>query len=543
MTRHLLPLLTVLSVAFAVRLPLLLISSLPLNIDAYAQVSIAEEFLATGVWGLGEASPNSYNLKMPFLPLLLTAASVLLGVEPLPLAAPLMILVSLAGVWGIYAFVYHLTRNRLLATWASLILALLGPFIFVGSTLIKEALAVALLPTLLLLFYRRRNPAARVLAAVILLALPLVHHLSMLMGYGIVALLVLLEAVRTYWEGRWSTRRVVLDIVLGPALFLFGLWYYQSVNLGFFNQVWNPDEAALFLSVALLMGAAAVLLMSTKRARPWFAMSKARRLPSFLDQKSLVIIGAFLLVLANAFRPLVPGTVPTSPWLFLITLAYLPLAVLALIGFNVYRLSSGARKAVPIALLLAPLTVIVYALLRGLDPLSHLLTYRSVDYLDFGLALTIATALVQRMGRRRRTFLSIGVLGVLFLPLPMTYATEHVFQVQNTTYQYELAAFGRLEPTGVSQVSTDQRMANVLQWYFHLDADATLPFRLLGGSALAGGSFLLLEENWQTRGAQVHPFPFQVIEEGSFQRLLHENHLVYQGGENGNLVYLVQVRG
>lgn len=234
---------------------------------------------------------------------------------------------------------------------------------------------------------------------------------------------------------------------------------------------------------------------------------------------------------------------PTSPWLLLITLAYLPLAVLALIGFNVYRLSSGARKAVPIALLLAPLTVIVYALLRGLDPLSHVLAYRSVDYLDFGLALTIATALVQRMGRRRRTFLSIGVIGVLFLTLPMTYATGQVFQVQNTTYQYELAAFGRLEPGGVSQVSTDQRMANVLQWYFHLDADATLPLRILGGGVLPVGSLLLLEENWQTRGAQVYPLPFQVIKEGSFQSLLRENHLIYQGGENGNLVYLVLTRG
>ncbi|MFQ5803984.1 MAG: hypothetical protein ACE5JQ_13910 [Candidatus Methylomirabilales bacterium] len=542
MTKHLLPILSVLSIALAVRMPLLLISSLPLNIDAYAQVSIAEEFLASGIWTLDEASPNSYNLKMPIMPLLLAGASALLGVEPLPLAAPLMILVGLVGVLGMYAFAHHLTRSRFLATWAALILALLGPFIFVGSTLIKEALALALLPTLLLLFYRRQNPTARILAAVILLLLPLLHHLSMLMGYGIVALLVLLDAVRRYWAGQWSTRRVLLDIVLGPGLFVFGLWYYQSVNLGFFNQVWNPDEVALFLSVALLMGAAAILLMSTKRARPWFTLSKKRRLPTFLDQKAIVIIGAFFLVLANAVQPLIPGTVPTSPWLFIVTLAYLPLAVLALIGLNVHRLSSRARKALPIALLLAPLTVLVFALLRGLDPLSHLLAYRSVDYLDFGLALTVATALVQRMGRRRRALLSAGVIGALFLTLPMTYATERVFQVQNTTFQYELAAFGRLEPAGVTTVSTDQRMADVIRWYFHQDADATLPLRILGGASLPVGSLLLMEENWQTRGAQVYPLPFQVIEEGRFQELLNLNQLVYQGGGDANPVYLVKVR-
>ncbi|MFQ5920358.1 MAG: hypothetical protein ACE5I4_10010, partial [Thermoplasmata archaeon] len=256
-----------------------------------------------------------------------------------------------------------------------------------------------------------------------------------------------------------------------------------------------------------------------------------------------VIIGAFLLVLVNAFRPLIPGTVPTSPWLFVVTLAYVPLAVLALIGLNVHRLSSHLRKAVPIALLLAPLTVLVYALLRGLDPLSHLLAYRSVDYLDFGLALTVATALVRPMGRRKRAFLSAGVIGVLFLTLPMTYATEEVFQVQNTTFEYELAAFGRLAPSGVSIVSTDQRMANVMQWYFHLDASANLPLRILAGDVLPIGSILLLEENWQTRGAQVFPLPFQVIGGESFQPLLNENQLVYQGGEDGNRIYLVQIRG
>ncbi len=147
MRGHLLSLVAILSIAIAARIPLLLISSLPLNIDSFAQVSIAEEFLATGRWVLDDASPNSYNLKMPFLPLLLAASSSIVGVEPLALATPLMILVSLGGLLGMYALAYRLTRNRQLATWASLILALLGPFIFVGSTLIKEALALALRPS------------------------------------------------------------------------------------------------------------------------------------------------------------------------------------------------------------------------------------------------------------------------------------------------------------------------------------------------------------------------------------------------------------
>lgn len=543
MPRHLLPLTTVLAVAFAARLPQLLLSSLPLNIDSFAQIAIADGLLDTGQWELDEASPNAGNLKMPILPMLLATSSTLLGVDPLSLATPLMILVSLVGVLGMYALTYYLTGRRSIALVAALVLALLGPYIFLSSTLIKEALALAFLPVLVWLTLGRQDPRMRVLAAGLLLTLPLIHPLSTLMAFGFVALILLLHHVRRYWAGRWSWRVVGLDLFTGPALFSFALWYYAAVGLENFQEVWRPDEVALFLSVALLVAAGAILLSSQKRARPWFAVAKTHRGASLLDQKSVAIVGALLLVAVNFVRPLVPGTVATTPSLLLIAFAYLPLVFLGLIGLNLFRLSPRRAKIVPIALLLAPFTVILYALLRGLTPQSHVLLYRSFDFFDFGIALTVGMALVVGVRRRRRPVLAGVVVASLLATLPLAYASETVFQVQNTTYGYELAVLQRVSESGVVAPATDQRLGDVLTMYFGVEGSSVLPLTLLYGSTPGPGSLLLLEGNWATRGAQVHPLPFLPLGEARFAGILEGNHLVYHGGDSANGVYAVVMRG
>lgn len=537
MRGHLLPAATLLAVALAARTVQLLLSSLPLNIDSFAQVAVAEEVLRQGAWRLDDASPNAYNLKMPGLPLLLALGSSLLHVPPLPLAAPLVLTVSLAGVLGVYAVALRITGSRGMAVVAGLVPALLGPYVFLSSTVMKEALGLALLPLVLLLYLRREDPRRRGLAALLLLLLPLVHHLTAFMAYGLVGLLALLENARAYWRGRWSWRSLAADLLLGPALMVFALGYYVAVRMEFFTTVWNPNEAALFLSTAFLVGTAGLLLASRRRARPWFALSKARRLPSLLDQKAVAIAGGLLLVLANAVRPLVPGTTSTTLPLLLVALAYLPLPLLALAGLNLHRLADGPGKAAVVGLLLAPLVPVVYALLRGLDPLSHVLLYRSLDFLDVGIAVAIGTAVLRSRWRRP---LAGVVVASLLATLPLAYATEAVFQVQNTTYGYEMAALRRL--TGFAGTPrTDQRLGNVLTWYLGVPADPTLPLALAEGDPAEPGALLLLEGNWASRGAQLHPLPFQVVEADVLARTLQGGHLVYHGGDGSNPLYLLVV--
>lgn len=542
MRRPLLVLAALAALALAARLPLLLLSSLPVNIDAFVQVSLAEEILATGRWGLDDGHLHSYNLKMPLLPLFLTAAAELTGVDPLALGGPLMLGVGVVAVLGGAALTHRVTRDRGAAVAAGVVLALLGPFLFLSSTLIKQALGFALLPALLLLVLLRDRPGARLGAAALLLALPLVHHLAFAMAHAFVAFLVLLSAARAHWDGHWSWRRFGLDVATGPALLPVGIAYYVAVRMEFFTGVWNPDEVALLLATTLLVAVAALLLHSDVRARPWFALSKTRRLPSLLDQKAVVVLGAVGLVAANGVRPLVPGTVATSPLLLLAALAYVPLALLALAGLNLHRLAARPGKGAVIALLLAPLVFLLFALLRGLDPLSHVLAYRSFDFLDFGLALAVGTALVRVRRPRRRAVLAVAAVGCLLATLPLAFVTEDAFQVQNTTSGHELAALRHLAGVHDGRVATDQRLASVLTWYFHVPADGSLPLRLLRGQPPPGDALLLVEGNWATRGAQVHPLPFQPLDPDALDRLLGDHDLIYHGGGEGNALYVLRVR-
>ncbi len=531
---------SLLAVALTVRLVQLLLSSLPYNIDSFAQIAIAEEMLISGQWTLDATSTNAGNLKLPFLPLLLATLAAITGLSPLDLAVPLAIGLSLLGILGLYTLVLTLTGSRVTAWIAGLVLALLGPFIFLSSTLMKEALGLALLPLLLWLVWHRANPRYRIMGAGLLLVFPLIHHLTTLMAFGFISLLFLLQHAQRYWEDRGSWREAGKDLLSGPALFPVALGYYAAVGMEGFTEVWKPDEVALFLSVALLMAAAGLLLASNTRARPWFALSKARRRASLLDQKSIAIVGAFLLVLVNLYRPIFPGTVATSPLLLLGALAYLPLVFLALIGLNLYRLSPQREKALPVVLLLVPLTVILYALLRGLDPLSHVILYRSIDFLDFGIALTVAVAVVSQRGRWRRVLVGVLVVSLL-ATVPMAYASERVFQVQNTTYAYEWAALSHLSGAGAPAPHTDQRLASVMAWYFGVPADGTLPLILEFNQPLPDG-ILLLEENWGSRGAQVHPFPFIPIAEERLAGLVAGHNLIYHGGTEGNAIFVLQTR-
>ncbi len=542
MRGHLIPVATALSVATAVRLVQLLLSSMPFNIDSYAQISIAGGILEGGQWSLEEGSANAYNLKMPLLPLLLAVASLVTGVEPLTMATPLIILVSVGGVLGIYALAYTLSKSRGVAVVSSLALAILGPYVFLSTTLMKEALALALLPLLAMVFMRRRDWRLRTLAALILLTLPLIHHLSTLMAYGFVSLILLAQAAHAYWRGEWSWRGLALDLAFGPALFSFGIWYYTLVNLEFFTDVWRTNEVALFLSTTLLIATAGLLLMSHRRARPWFALSKSRLFPSLVDQKFLIILGGLLLVAWNFQRNLFPGTIATTPLLLGVALAYIPLAVLALVGLNLQRLSKGADKALVLALILVPFTVMLYGLLRGLDPLSHTLVYRSFDFLDYGLAIGIGTALFRQMSSARRTALATVAFGALLATLPLAYSTETVLHVQNTTYRYELDAMMRLQDGGASDVQTDQRLGDVMAMAFGLRTDRTLPFKIVQGQPLGPGSTLLVEEKWALRGAQVHPMPFLPIGEESLAALLRYSDVVYHGGDSSNSLYILLVR-
>lgn len=526
-------------VAVNLRLVPLLLSGLPLNIDGFPLARIALDVRETGAWGIDPSAINAYNQKMPVYAVFWAALSLLGGVDVLRGLALLMPFVTSIAVVAVYALVLRVTAHRGVAFAAGLFLAVLGSFVFLTASIMKESLGLVLLPLALLAFHLRADPRMRVLAASLLAFLPLLHHLTFLMALGAVTILLVVDHHRRIADGTARVHAIVADVLTGPATAILAVAYYTAVDLELFRQVTAPDQVVLFLAVVFLFAVAAVRLAGPSRAA-----SRPRGATRHVNAALLVpaaTLGAFLL---NRDTRVFAGTLPTQDAFLAVVPALAFLGVLAAIGFGVVRATDNRARPFLVAILLAPLAVIAFAFLRGLDPLSFGLVYRSLDYLDLGFALAagVGLAVLWRSARRPfRAVLAVAFVAALLATTPMAYASESVFGVQNVTYEYEFAALG-FASAARGPLGSDQRLTSVAAWWFGVDGDATAVLRIDRGEALSAYGAVLLEGRWTSTGAQLHPAPNLVLDPGTFDRVLADNHVVYAGGVPDNPVVIVVPR-
>lgn len=514
---------TLYTVALAVRLTPLLLSPLPYNIDGFAQAHLAQEIAAGGHWSLDQDRPNAYNLKMPVLPVLLAILGETLGLDPLTFAQMLMALVGALAVPGAYLVARALAAPRAAALGACTFLAFSGTFVFLTSSTMKEAVGLALLPLALCMFVKSEDLRRRGLAIFFLALMPFLHNLTTAMALAFLAALVVEEHVAAHWRHELRWRRAFLDGALISVLTAAATLYYRWVNMEFLVDLLNGEDLALLLSVAFVFTLLAVALASRQPGRPILALGPG----GILNGKGVVILAIGLLVLANRRRSLFPGTVTTSPTLLLVTVAYLPLALLGLVGFELARGSGSRCRTAVVAMILPPLGAMVFAILRGLDPLSFVLLYRSFDFLDFGFALSVGMAATSSAARvLGGKAVPCLVVACLLLTLPAAFATQETFGVVNATSPAEFAALGSFASLPAGSRDTDQRYADILAFYWSEGSSRSLPLDLAGGRE-PNAAYLLVSETWATRGAQVYPMPNVVVRGEDLSSLVESRDVIY----------------
>ncbi len=525
--------------ALLVRLLPLFFSTLPYNIDGFPLARITEGILQTGQWRLDDADPNVYNLKLPGYSIVWAAVSAMGRVGPLVALQMVMPLATSLVVPAEYALALRLVRHRGAALAAGLVLALLGSFVFLTASIMKESLGLLLFAGFVLLFLDRADPRRRVLAASILLVLPVVHHLTTLIGLGVAAGLVAIDARVAWTRGLWRARTFFLDVASGPGLAVPAVAYYRAVDLPFFRDVFVLADVVLFLSIAALFG---LLAMRWSRPRTVLNPMEVR---AHANRILVAPTVAVALILVNRYTTVFPATAATREAAVLLLLPLSILGVLAAVGFNVVRSTENGANRGLVALILAPLDVIVFAFLRGLDPLSFALAYRTADFLDFGLAVAAGVGLVFLVRRVRRRSVGFGLaailLAILLATLPMAYDTERVFGVENVTTADEFFAL-RIAASYGGVIGADQRLADIARSYFGSTTDATLPFVLRDGGSLASFDVLVIEERWATVGAQVHPAPNVILTPPAFDRGLSAGTVVCELGAAGDQIVVVLVR-
>ncbi len=522
------------------RLVPLTFSPLPFNIDGFPLARIAQQIIGAGAWQVNVQDPNWYNELMPVYSLVWSSVVQLAGLDPLTPLQTLMPFFLATAVLPAYLLGVKATRRPVAGFAAGLVIALFGSFLSLTSMAMKESIALVLLPTIVLLYAERSDPRKRALAFLLLLLMPFLHQLSDFLILGMVAALVVLTHARAVQRGTFSLRRLALDIATGPGPAVVTYAYYATVNMPDLSAVTAPDALALFLAVVVLLSALLVRMTRPSKSRPGAA--RVRPAGPIL----VVPILAFAAILLNARTELFVGVLPTQPALEPILLAATVLVVFAFLGYQLLRRTANRMVDVLVAMGIAPVALILFAFLRGLDGLSQVLVYRSFDFVDYGLALAVGVGFALAWVRLRghdaaRLGLAAGLLAVLLATTPIAWNSQAVFGVDNVTTPTEFQAMAFLASLHPRDVGTDQRLADTMATWFGTPTDQGLPFKLADNASLSTYDYALVLERWTTIGAQEHPLPNLVLASNTLADFLSANRVVYVAGLPGDRVYVVQI--
>lgn len=517
----------------------LVFSPLPFNIDGFPLVRNAQSIGAAGTWTINPEDVSIYDIKMPAYSLIWNALSGIAGVGVLSGLQLLMPFLLTAVVLPAYLLTVKATRSRAAGYAAGLFAATFGSFLFLTSAAMKESVALLILPMVVVLFSERSDPRKRCLAFFLLLVLPLFHHLTTLLALGMVSALVVLGQRRALAVRRFTWSGLALDLVSGPILAVPAYAYYAEVRMTFLDAVTALDALVLFLSVVVLLAAALVRMHRPSPVR----LGRRRVSPA---SRVLVVPALVVAVLAvNARTSLFAGVLPTQGSLFLILPAVLAFVAFAFVGFQLLRRTTNLSNDLVLAMLVAPTALVLFAFLRGLDPLSLILVYRTFDFIDYALAILVgigfAVAWYRLRGPGPRLTLGAAFVGLLLVTTPMAFDSQAVFGVDNVTRPAEFQALALLTALHARNVTTDQRLAYVGSLWFDLHTDASLPFLLRDNESLAGYGYALVLERWSTVGAQEHPAPNVVVPYSAIQVIVASNRVVYAAGPPGDRLFVIKI--
>jgi hypothetical protein len=458
---------------------------------------------------------------MPLLGLLLAFFSSTLGTDP---ATSLQLLAALLGAVTISIFLIlfrqHWPSSSKGAITSALSLSLMGSFVFSSGCAWKESLGFVLLALSLYAFPLRRLPSYRLLMTSSLLLFVFTHHLVTIVGYVIVTFAVALDIFSKPKEDPRITSNDALDLLTIAGAWSLAVGYYWGIHLPYLDFLRPDTDLYLYIAVAAL-----VLLTAIRMSLRNHPLS---RFPIGL---AVPLIGTALMTY-NYYHPIFPGIPGPASLIAVPFLAYLILVVPAWEGARIALPPMGPSKNLLLAMILGPLSLIIFAFLRSNDATSQLIVYRTFDFLMPAFAILVGLGFAFVVKGRPRLGMAAGASLVIICAstLPIAYNTQELFGVENQTYEFEYDAVKWFSENGVTNYSSDQRLGETGNRLFDLGYGRGLPYSLSKNLSLNGSSFYLLEGQWTTEGAQDFPFGVVVVPQDKINAILLNATVFYIGG-------------
>ena len=502
-------------------------SPLPYNIDGLSELRVSQDILASNHLSFPSSSSvsSSYITDMPLLGLLSAFLSSALGTDP---TTSLQLLTALLGAITVSIFLIIFRQHWLFsskgALASALSLSLMGSFVFSSGCAWKESLGFVLLALSLYAFPLRRFPSYRLLITSSLLLLVFTHHLITIVGYVIVTFAVVLELFSKSKENPRITSDDALDLLTIGGAWSLAVGYYWSIHLPYLDFLRPDTDLNLYIAVGALILMTAIKM--SLRDRP------LSRLPISL---AVPLVGAALMVY-NYYRPIFTGIPGPASLIAVPFLAYLILVVPAWERARIALPPRGPTKNLLLAMILGPLSLIIFAFLRSDDATSQLVVYRTFDFLMPVFAILVGLGFAFMVKGRPRLGIAAGISLVIICAstLPIAYNTQELFGVENQTYEFEYDAVKWFSENRVANYSSDQRLGETGNRLFDLGYGRGLPYYLSEGLALNGSSFYLLEDQWTTKGAQEFPFGVVVVPQDRIDETLAHATVLYVGGPAEN---------
>jgi len=507
--------------AFLSRVYPLHLSPYPFNNDSLAVCGISTEILDSSHLTYSHSAPwsNTHSVNTPFFSILIAFVAGAIGVTPLQCAQFVTACISVLTACCFFLLGRKISNSILGGFAAGLGAVLMGTFVFTTGSAWNEALGMALLVLAVYAFVHRVELRFRILTFVLLMTLPLVHHLVAATAFFALSYLLVWSWYFALSKGV-ARKRHLDDLFIIAIPIIFTAAYYGLVSFDRLSMLSSPVKLLLLFLSFVLMSLVSIWILMLRSHSKW-------------TFSPVVGVGLVILLLLDYSGLVFPYRPSVSELYVLLIFVSGYLFAIAWYGTEMILEARPLFRAVQLALLMSPLTIVGYGLLGGLSTVSHQVVYRSFDQLDPFIFLGLSAALVFIRGRHKRVYPAIGMLVVMSLALsfPFAYESAQLLGVRHDTQHYEIDALGwaktRIDTTGVI---TDERLGYVSRSVFWLTKDASLPGYMLKQNWIAPGWICMSESSWTTSGVNFYPKGTVRIPISNYTQTTDAADLVYLGG-------------
>ncbi len=501
-------LLALYALSVIVRIFPVFVTPLPYNVDAFLDARAAQFIAEHGNMNYppGVAYNNSHTPITALLLALNAAISQLTGVNVINFLPYLFPFLTSISIFGWYLLTKKITGREEIGIMTAAFFAVSGTYVLTTAQIWKEAIGYILLP-FALYAYRKRDA----LALLLLFALPLTHHYVALMTLLILSYSEFFRFYKKFREHVEFDRRDYFWWVSIILLWVYIKLYYSITGFNRVQELNSSGGLWLYLSLytILILGGIRALKMRYNGIN-WKFVIGAMIIPV------LFYLGYFLI-------PIFPHTMMFTEATLLFTLGYM--IVLPLFAAGLYLMSSTEypERTTFLGMLIAPLQMVLFFFLRGLELESYVSLGRNFDFLDGSLYTSLGS--VNYMSRRR--VLSFIIIFLIFASTtPLAYHSYEAFGVDNFRYPDELHAVEWLkENYGNETISTDDRLGLLAHNAEDLNTSSSLPYALAHG--LNPPSKVWLVGSYWENGAQI--FPLAPVKT-NVTELFQDNSVVFSSG-------------